>query len=201
MGSIGGSIRAYNDRRFRALIPESSEPIATNTLREADQDSYEWVWSNTLSYNKSFGDHGINALIGIEAVNVTGKGKEISRTDYFFETPEYYLLSNGLGAANVAYAYDNASSLFSLFGTANYNYAGKYLLTATVRKDESSRFLGDNKSDVFPFFSAGWVVSNEDFWPTDGTVSRFKLKGSWGQLGNQTFPVNTPTTNISVVSE
>ncbi|WP_244178486.1 SusC/RagA family TonB-linked outer membrane protein [Maribacter litoralis] len=199
--SIGGSIRAYNDRRFRALIPESSEPIATNTLREADQDSYEWVWSNTLSYNKSFGDHGINALIGIEAVNVTGKGKEISRTDYFFETPEYYLLSNGLGAANVAYAYDNASSLFSLFGTANYNYAGKYLLTATVRKDESSRFLGDNKSDVFPSFSAGWVVSNEDFWPTDGTVSRFKLKGSWGQLGNQTLPVNNPTTNISVVSE
>ncbi|MEP2689850.1 SusC/RagA family TonB-linked outer membrane protein [Maribacter dokdonensis] len=199
--SIGGSIRAYNDRRFRALIPESSEPIATNTLREADQDSYEWVWSNTLSYNKSFGDHGLNALVGIEAVNVTGKGKEISRTDYFFETPEYYLLSNGLGAANVAYAYDNASSLFSLFGTANYNYAGKYLLTATVRKDESSRFLGDNKSDVFPSFSAGWVVSNEDFWPTDGAVSRFKLKGSWGQLGNQTLPVNNPTTNISVVSE
>jgi TonB-linked SusC/RagA family outer membrane protein len=199
--SIGGSIRAYNDRRFRALIPESSEPIATNTLREADQDSYEWVWSNTLSYNKTFGDHGINALVGIEAVNVTGKGKEITRTDYFFETPEYYLLSNGLGAANVAYAYDNASSLFSVFGTVNYNYSGKYLLTATVRQDESSRFLGDNKSDIFPSFSAGWVVSNENFWPTDGAVSRLKFKGSWGQLGNQTLPVNNPTTNISVVSE
>ncbi len=199
--SIGGSIRAYNDRRFRALIPESSEPLSTNTLTEADQDSYEWVWSNTLSYNKSFGDHNINALAGIEAVNVTGKGKEISRTDYFFETPEYYLLSNGGGAPNVAYAYDNASSLFSLFGTVNYNYNGKYLLTATVRQDESSRFLGDNKSDIFPSFSAGWVVSNENFWPTDGVVSRLKFKGSWGQLGNQTLPVNNPTTNISVLSE
>ena len=199
--SMGGSIRAYNDRRFRALIPESSEPIATNTLTEADQDTYEWVWSNTLNYNKSFGDHGLNALVGIEAVSVTGKGKEISRTNYFFETPEYYLLSNGGGAANVAYAYDNASSLFSVFGTANYNYAGKYLLTATVRQDRSSRFLGDNQSDIFPSFSAGWVVSNENFWPTDSFMNRLKFKGSWGQLGNQTLPVNNPTTNISVLSE
>lgn len=129
--SFGGSIRAYNDRRFRPLIPESSEPIATNTLREADQDTYEWVWTNTLNYNKSFGDHSINALVGIEALDNQGKGKEITRNDYFFETPDYYLLSNGGGAPNVAYAYDNANSLFSLFGTVNYDYDGRYLLTAT----------------------------------------------------------------------
>ncbi|WP_405415869.1 SusC/RagA family TonB-linked outer membrane protein [Maribacter sp. Asnod1-A12] len=199
--SIGGSIKAYNDRRFNALNPESSEPIATNTLTEADQDTYEWVWNNTLSYNKSFGDHNINALVGIEALNVTGKGKEISRTDFFFETPEYYLLENGGGAANVAYAYDNASSLFSVFGTANYSYNGKYLLTATVRQDRSSRFLGDNQSDIFPSFSAGWVASNENFWPDDAIMSRLKFKGSWGQLGNQSLPVDNPTYNISVLSE
>ncbi|SFC56335.1 TonB-linked outer membrane protein, SusC/RagA family [Flagellimonas taeanensis] len=199
--SIGGSIRAYNDRRFRALIPESPEPISTNTLTEADQDTYEWVWSNTLSYTKSFGDHSINALVGIEALDVHGKGKEISRTGYFFEIPEYYLLSNGGGAANVAYAYDNASSLYSLFGSVNYDYDGRYLLTATVRRDESSRFVGDNKSDIFPSFSAGWVVSNEAFWPDDSFVSRLKFKGSWGQLGNQTLPVNNPTVNFSVLSE
>ena len=199
--SLGGSIRAYNDRRFRALIPESPEPLATNTLTEADQDTYEWVWTNTLNYHKSFGDHSVNALVGIEALDVHGKGKEISRTNYFFETPDYYLLSNGGGAANVAYAYDDASSLFSLFGTVNYDYDGRYLLTATVRRDESSRFVGDNKSDIFPSFSAGWVVSNENFWPVDSFVSRLKLKGSWGQLGNQTLPVNNPTINISVLSE
>ncbi|MBO0353354.1 TonB-dependent receptor [Muricauda ruestringensis] len=199
--SFGGSIRAYNDRRFRALIPESSEPIATNTLTEADQDTYEWVWTNTLNYNKSFGDHSINALIGIEALDNHGKGKEISRTDYFYERPDYYLLSNGGGAPNVAYAYDNASSLFSVFGTVNYDYDGKYLLTATVRRDESSRFIGDNKSDIFPSFSGGWVVSNENFWPTDSFMSRLKLKGSWGQLGNQSLPVDNPTVNFSILSE
>ena len=198
--SIGGSIRAYNDRRFRALIPESPEPLITNTLTEQDFDTYEWVWNNTLSYNKSFGEHSISALAGIEAVSSTAKGKEISRTDYFFETPEYYLLENGGGATNAAFAYDNASSLFSVFGTVNYNLAGKYLLTATVRQDKSSRFIGDNASDVFPSFSAGWVVSEENFFP-QGFVSRLKLKGSWGQLGNQTLPVDNPTFNISVLSE
>ena len=74
--SIGGSIRAYNDRRFRPLIPESSEPIATNTLREADQDTYEWVWTNTLNFNKSFGDHSINALAGIEALTCMEKARK-----------------------------------------------------------------------------------------------------------------------------
>ncbi|QWX83161.1 TonB-dependent receptor [Cellulophaga sp. HaHaR_3_176] len=199
--SIGGSIKAFNDRRFEALVPESSEPIATNTLTEADQDTYEWVWNNTLSYNKSFGEHRINALVGIEALSVNSKGKEISRTGFFFETPEYYLLENGGGAANVAYAFDNSSSLFSVFSTANYSYGGKYLLTATVRQDRSSRFLGDNQSDIFPSFSAGWVVSNENFWPDDAIVSRLKFKGSWGQLGNQSLPVDNPTFNISVLSE
>ena len=199
--SMGGSITAYNDRRFRAKIPESSEPLAINTLREQDFDRYEWVWTNTLSYNKSFGDHNINALAGIEALNVDAKGKEIVRDDFFFERPDYYLLSNGLGAPSVGFAYDNGSALFSLFGTVNYNYDGRYLLTATVRRDESSRFVGDNKSDIFPSFSAGWAVSEEAFWPDDAIVSRLKFKGSWGQLGNQTLPVDNPTQNISVLSE
>lgn len=199
--SMGGSITGYNDRRFRTLIPEASEPLAINTLTEQDYDRYEWIWTNTLSYNKSFGKHSVNALAGIEALNVDQKGKEISRTDFFFETPDYYLLSNGLGAPNVAYAYDNGSALFSLFGTVNYNYGGRYLLTATVRQDESSRFVGENKSDIFPSFSAGWAVSEEAFWPDNAIVSRLKFKGSWGQLGNQTLPVDNPTANISVLSE
>ncbi|MGB7395386.1 MAG: SusC/RagA family TonB-linked outer membrane protein, partial [Pricia sp.] len=199
--SIGGSITGYNDRRFRPLIPESSEPLAINTLEEQDYDSYEWIWTNTLSFNKSYGEHSINALVGLESLSTNQKGKEISRTDFFFETPDYYLLSNGLGAPNVDFAYDEGSSLFSIFGSINYSYAGRYLLTATVRQDESSRFVGDNKSDIFPSFSAGWVVSQEGFWPEDAIVSRLKLKGSWGQLGNQTLPVGNPTINISGISE
>ena len=118
-----------------------------------------------------------------------------------FETPDFYLLNNGSGTPNVDNAFDGETSLFSIFGTANYSYDGKYFATVTVRNDKSSRFLGDNKSQTFPSFSAGWLISNEDFFPKGGIVSRLKLKGSWGQLGNQTLPANNPTINISSLNE
>ncbi|TBW27615.1 TonB-dependent receptor [Gramella sp. KN1008] len=199
--SIGADINTYDGRFFLPKNPEHSEPRTTNTLTEQDATNYEWIWTNTVNYNDNFGEHSINAVAGMEALSQRGKGKGINRNDYLFETPDFYLLSNGSGTPVVDYAYDGTSTLYSLFGTANYNFAGKYYLSATVRRDESSRFRGDNKSDIFPSFSAGWVISNEDFYPTDALVNRLKLKASWGELGNQTLPAENPTINISSLSE
>ena len=201
--SFGGDILAYSDRSFLALDPENAEPISVNQLDERDFDRYEWVWNNTLNYNKSFGEHSVNALVGIEAIRRREKSKEIRRTDFLFETPNFYLLDTGEGTPVVLQdnTYDGESSLFSVFGTANYSFANKYLFTATLRRDQSSRFRGDNQSDIFPSFSAGWVISNENFFPQDGLFSRLKLYGSWGQLGNQTLPADNPTVNISNLGE
>lgn len=199
--SLAGGFSTFDRRSFTSLDPEHGEPISTRTLSEEDQTLYNWNWSNTLNYNKTFGEHSVNALVGIEALKDGDKGKRIDRTGYLFDDPDFYLLSNGSGAANVNYAYDGFNSLFSVFGTANYSFRDTYFATATVRRDESSRFLGDNKSDIFPSFSAGWVLSNEDFYPDGALISRIKLKGSWGQLGNQTLPANNPTINISNLSE
>lgn len=199
--SAGGDIEAFNDRRFQPLDPEHSEPLSVNTLFEQDQDRYEWVWNNTLNLNRTFGDHSINAVVGIEALKFESKGKQITRNDFLFETPEFYLLSNGAGVPNVSFAFDGATSLFSIFGTANYSYKSKYLLTATLRRDKSSRFLGDNQSDTFPSVSGGWVISEEDFFPQGALVSSLKVKGSWGEMGNQTLPANNPTINISSLGE
>ena len=92
------------------------------------------------------------------------------------------------------------SSLFSIFGSVNYNFANKYFLTATLRNDTSSKFLGDNKSGLFPSASIGWLASKENFWPTDIAISRLKLKASYGKLGNQDVPGN-PTINQSELSK
>ena len=199
--SLGLSMNYNDSRSFTKLNPEHSEPLSTNTLRVGDNKSFDWNWSNTLSYIKSFGDHHINALIGTEAVKSGGYGKGISRTGYLFENPDFYNLGNGSGTPNVDYSYQFESSLFSLLGSLNYNYKGKYFVTATVRSDKSSRFKGDNKTGTFPSFSAGWLLSAEDFYPSDAFVSRIKFKGSWGQLGNQTLPADNPTVNISSLSE
>ncbi len=200
--SIGGTINSFNQRQFQALDPEHGEPLGTNTLREVAQSGFSWVFSNTLNYKKTFGNHKIDGLLGVEAVREGFKGSGVSRNGYLFETPDFYLLNNGSGTPNVDFSADSANSLYSIFGSATYSFADKYFLTGTLRNDTSSRFLGDNKSDVFPSVSAGWVVSQEDFLAdSDGAISYLKLKGSWGLLGNQTLPSNNPTVNISSLSE
>ena len=165
-----------------------------------DQRAFDWVWSNTLNYNKTFGLHNINALLGVESLKNSWQGKSISRQGYLFEDPDFYQLDNGSGAPSVDWHNESESSLFSIFGSVNYNYANKYFLTATLRQDESSKFQGDNKSDIFPSFSAGWLISAEDFWPTDFFMDRLKFKASYGELGNQEVPGN-PTINESGLNE
>lgn len=201
--SIGGTINSFDLRRFQALDPEHGEPLSTNTLTERHQSGYEWTFTNTLNYKKTFDQHKIDALLGVEANKQGGKGNEISRNGYFNESPDYYLLENGdpSGTPNINTSYDGANSLYSLFGSATYSYGEKYFLTGTLRRDTSSRFSAATKRATFPSVSIGWVVSKEDFLSdSDGIVSFLKLKGSWGKLGNQTLPVNNPNINISGLS-
>lgn len=196
--SFGVSTNHFDRRVFTSLDPEHSEPLGTNTLVVQDQRSFDWTWTNTVTYNKNFGEHSLNALLGVESVKSTGVGKEVQASGYLFETPDFYTLQNG-GPSNVNYAYEYESTLFSVFGSVNYNYADKYFVTATLRNDTSSRFLGDNKSGLFPSFSLGWLTSREDFWPTDFAISRLKVKASYGELGNQEVP--NPTVNLSALDK
>ena len=198
---FSGTVESFDRRAFNALDPEHSEPLSTNTLTEQNIDNFSWTWTNTLNYTKKFGEHNINALGGIEAVNEGSKGKEIARNGFLFETPDFYLLSNGSGTPNVNFAFDGQSTLFSIFGSINYNYRGKYFITATIRNDKTSRFGPENRGDTFPSFSAGWIISNEDFFPQDGAISRLKLKGSWGLVGNQDVNLGVLYTNLSGLSE
>lgn len=197
--SIGGNISIFSQRDFLALDPESAEPRSTNTLTERNQQTQSWIWTNTLNYVKNFGDHSINALIGLEAVENTGKSLQVSATGFLFETPDFYLLDNASGSpiVNPDNTFDFVNTLSSVFGSVNYSYSDKYLVSATLRRDRSSRFLGDNQSGYFPAFSGGWVLSNEDFFPSTGLVNRLKLKASWGLLGNQELPVDNPGININ----
>ncbi|MEM9000128.1 MAG: TonB-dependent receptor [Bacteroidota bacterium] len=197
--SIGGDIELAHSRRFLPTNPEHSEARSTNQLTESDADVYNWIWTNTLNYNKVFDKHSVNALFGIEAVETRNKQKTISVTDFLFEDPDFYLLDRGSGDPVFGFVGDDTTSLYSLFGSVNYSYDSKYFLTATLRRDTSSNFEGDNRKDTFPAFSAGWLVSDED-WFGDNFVNRLKLKGSWGELGNQAVPVANPTVTTSNIN-
>ena len=197
--SLGGELEAINTRQFLPTNPEHSEARSTNTMTESDVDIYNWIWTNTLNYNRTFDKHAINALVGVEAVETRNKQKTLSVTDFLFETPDFYLLDRGSGDPTFGFVGDNTNSLFSVFGSVNYAFDDKYLLTATLRRDSSSNFDGDNRSDTFPAVSAGWLMSKEN-WFGDNFVDRLKLKASWGELGNQTVPAANPTVTTSSIN-
>ncbi|MGX1930952.1 SusC/RagA family TonB-linked outer membrane protein [Flagellimonas sp. 2504JD4-2] len=191
--NFSGNLDLYDDRIFTARTPEQAGGSNNNTLSEKNSNSSSWTWLNMLNYTKSFGSHNLSAFAAVEAIENDFKTNTVVASGFFNESPEFYTLTSGstIGASTEAIASQN--SLFSVFGSLDYNYDSRYYLTATVRRDKTSRFAGDNKTSTFPSFSAGWSISNESFFPDDAWVSNLKLKGSWGEMGNQFLPINNPT--------
>lgn len=201
--SIGVTYLDARNTAFQWLNPEHSEPRSVNSLTETDGQGTNWVWSNTLNYVKSFGDHNINVLVGTEAVENRFKQTQVQQNEFLFETRDFLVMGAGTGATNIitANSYDVSTSLFSVFGKLNYDYKGKYLVSVTVRNDKSSRFEEGNNSGVFPAFSAGWVLTEESFLSDSYLLSFLKLRGSWGQMGNQSVPTANPTLSLSQLND
>ncbi|MEI9808685.1 MAG: TonB-dependent receptor [Bacteroidota bacterium] len=137
---------------------------------------------NTLNYDKNFGKHSVEALIGQSYREGSAVLRE-SRAEGFTQ-PYYPVISNGQTRSAKGTEFKNALS--SYFGRVNYSYDDKYLLSASLRRDGSSRFAPANKFGYFPAASVGWKLSNENFWNVPKSiVSSLKLRASYGKLGNQ----------------
>jgi TonB-linked SusC/RagA family outer membrane protein len=198
--SAGINYRTYEQRVFLPQTPANETKNEEADLLHQNQTSYEWVWSNTLNYDKTFGQHRINVLAGTEAVYNSYRGQQVQRSGYLFEDPNFYFLSNGSGAPVINYANASSYSLYSVFGSVNYSFSGKYFASITVRNDKTSRFSQANAAATFPAFSAGWLVSDEAFFPK-GFVSTMKLRASYGTMGNQSLTAANPDVNQSALDE
>ena len=137
---------------------------------------------NTLNYDKVFGKHSIEALVG----QSYRYGSFVERDAHAkgFTAPYYPVISNGQTTSAKGWQTENA--LESYFGRINYSYDDRYLLSASLRRDGSSRFAPVNQYGYFPAASVGWKINNEKFWHVPASiVSSLKLRGSYGKLGNQ----------------
>lgn len=139
---------------------------------------------NLLNYNKSFGDHNLTVLLGQEYLKDDFYRSIAERRGYNNDLVPY--LSAG---ATVTRADDQATerTLISYFSRVNYNFKGKYLFAASIRRDGSSRFGPDKKWGYFPSVSAGWFVSDESFMNSLDVISNLKLRASYGFTGNDQF--------------
>jgi TonB-dependent starch-binding outer membrane protein SusC len=157
----------------------------SNTIARLNDNSRNFsngAIENTLTYEKGFGKHSITALVGQSFRENKALFRESSSQG--FTQPYYPVIDNGSSRSSKGSQFVNTIS--SYFGRINYSYDDKYLFAASIRRDGSSRFSPFYKFGYFPGASAGWKISNEDFWSVPrNIVSSLKLRASYGRLGNQ----------------
>lgn len=160
----------------------SSVQSSLANYSQGANNTFEWLWENTVSYARTFGDHSVDVVAGISAqentyrqVGVSGQG----------------LASDGLrNAASLqtnirVYGNEQTFSLASQFGRIQYKLKDKYLVTGTVRRDGSSRFAPEHQYGIFPSGSVAWRISGEPFMASLNFISDMKIRASYGEVGNQ----------------
>jgi TonB-dependent starch-binding outer membrane protein SusC len=140
---------------------------------------YSRIFTNQLTFDKSFNQHDINAVAVVEE-QITSGSRLIGRGEH-----ETNLLNQLDGTINQSVAGNlDETTLISYTGRINYSFAGKYLLSASFRRDGSSKFAPGNKWGNFPGASIGWVLSKENFMQDYDLISNLKLRASYGKVGN-----------------
>ncbi|MEH0152939.1 TonB-dependent receptor [Limibacter armeniacum] len=172
---------------YRDIYWPKSSPKGYPTGRAGKSSNRNWgnILETTLKFNKSFGDHAINALAGYSFQENFSANQSAVGVGFLTDSN----LNNNLGAAlenpEKPTSGKSSSRLISFFGRVNYNYAGKYYLTAAMRRDGSSKFGVNNKWAAFPSVALAWNVAEESFLKSNELVSMLKVRAEWGMSGNQ----------------
>jgi TonB-linked SusC/RagA family outer membrane protein len=197
---VGYDFQLNNNTAFQPYITNDANQVilSPSKIREDRNNSLYYVLRNYLTVNKSFGQHNLNVVFGHEAMS--------SRYDNQYTTANNLNLnieSTNAGTIDPANSGGGHGSfgMESYFGRANYTYANKYSLSASIRRDGSSNFGENNKYGYFPAVSAGWTITNEEFAKDLKVLNYLKFRVGVGSVGNQNSPVsNAYSTNIRLFS-
>ena len=172
-------------KRFTSRITEPGKIFDFNELYQENNLASSYVVENTLTYRKVLAEkHSLNVLVGYMAQKNSYEFFSMSAQGFQNENPgqQYFPNANGpFGAPNGG---RNENTLISTLARVNYDYDEKYLLTATIRRDGSSKLGKDNKWGAFPSASVAWRLSNESFMENISWLDDLKLRASWGKIGN-----------------
>ncbi|WP_207632879.1 SusC/RagA family TonB-linked outer membrane protein [Foetidibacter luteolus] len=167
---------------------ERSENQGTTQLTERTINGIDWTWTNTLTFQKTIADdHDIKLLLGTEAIRRYYKEITAFGQNFDLDNADFISLSNAGTAAgdrNVSQVREDVVTIFSQFGRLDYSFRSKYLLNATLRRDEASVFGIANRAGYFPSVGFGWRLSEETFMKSISWITDFKIRGGYGQVGN-----------------
>ncbi|POY37465.1 SusC/RagA family TonB-linked outer membrane protein [Solitalea longa] len=213
--SVGLDYASFEGRSFNPIYKLSiySFNNASRVFQSMNKGQ-SLTWDNQLSYNfKLNNNHAFEVMAGTSSFQSSGSGLNAGNSDLIFDDLNHAWLTNATNRSNASAIGFGGSAYspekrMSYFGRLTYNYKEKYMINTTLRGDGSSRFAEGHRWGFFPSVSAGWVASNEDFMKNSSWLNFFKLRASWGQVGNQNIapylylsPISFANTNYIFGSE
>lgn len=206
LGNVFGEVDLHKDLMFRSSLGIDYKNLSSvvmnlrtpwssgsgnTTLNESAYNNIRWVFSNTLTYKKTFDEHNLSVLLGNESIK-DGIGRTLiaARQNYLFENDQNtWTLDNGENSTASNSSYFNGEVKFlSFFGRVDYTLANKYMATATLRRDGSSRFAQKERYGYFPAISLGWRMSEEGFMKKYDWIDNIKWRVGYGVTGNSEIP-------------
>ena len=177
-----GGMNYTSTKNYRMLSAERKLADA-NSVSNSHAENIFWQNTNQLSYTNTWGDHSLTATAVAELTRITNTELFVDVNNLLTESVDYWNL--GLGTiSNFGNGY-NQTSLLSYVGRVMYQFKDKYMITATTRRDGSSKFQGTNKWGNFPSVALAWRASQESFISDLNIFDQLKVRGSWGISGNQ----------------
>ncbi|WP_370588509.1 SusC/RagA family TonB-linked outer membrane protein [Robiginitalea sp. SC105] len=189
--SLGGSYYNFTNRDYNYRYLGDSEPQASFSFNEGSEYGFQWIWTNTVNYNQTFGKHGIKVIAGIEAIEgaatptTAARGRRIQGSGINpFSTDLDYVNLQTVTSPVVQSFIRKGVNFSSLFGKLDYNFDEKYYVTGVIRRDGSSVFGENNRYGTFPAVSGAWRIIAEPFMENQNIFQDLKVRGGWGQMGN-----------------
>lgn len=182
--NVGVDFENSNQRRFDRTWGTDNRINGTNRLLVGEGRYSSLTVSNFLTYKRSFGRHGLDLLLGTEAIDVNSYFIESSQRNFPDQTRSLVYLGNGLGQIET-HESQGGNTLASFFARIGYDLDDRFLASVTVRRDGSSRFGPDNRWGTFYAASAGWRLERESFLENSGVIGSMLLRAGYGAIGNQ----------------
>lgn len=182
---FGTNTNFYERNAFSPFYTiDANERNQVNSVTREHNLNIYWNNTNTLTYTKSLGDHNFTALGAVTLEKFNSRTEAASGQAIPSNDPSLRYLNAATANYN-ATGNDFTNTISSLIGRVTYDYKGRYLLSASVRRDGASVFPTANRFGTFPSLSVGWLVTDEEFLKSFETMNFLKVRASWGRVGNQ----------------
>jgi TonB-linked SusC/RagA family outer membrane protein len=185
--------RFYRSAQHRESRLDGIDGYGSQDFRTYDDRIFEW----TLNYNKKFGEHSVNAVGGYSYQDFNGEGFNANNSNFPVDGIRENDLGSGTfladGRAGIGSFKNPSVKLAAFFGRVNYSFKDRYILTAAIRHEGSSKFAPGNRWGTFPGLSIGWRASEESFIKNLNFFDDLKFRAGYGETGNEGFNANVAT--------